>query len=210
VSSEKFFLEYNYDIDFLNLFFVGWQHAFSESDAIVATFLGDVSDQTLAILLNWSHTFGNFTLQPGITTTFGNASWNTGPNKATVYAFRDIGPLLSANLDTEWFYAETFNGLFIPIRESQSTAYWVGISRFFAAVKWNGFGIGPRRELYYSKPGDSSFELDEVRIGGSIFKKFNKSSLEFFLGYNPIAVASFFGVPIIPGPVFRVAFSQEF
>lgn len=209
-SRDSFALVLEYDSDFLFLASAAWTHSFSEQHGISAAFLLDAPDQTLALFVNWIFSLGNVKLQPGVATSFGPASWASSPTNRQVYLFRELGPAFEASYSDDLFLFTTFNALFIPVQESQSTALWLGLSRVFGAIKIDNYGVGPRVELIYSKPGNASFEIDEVRIGGSIFAAFGKSSMELFLGYNPVSVPSFLGVPIVAGPVFRFGFTQAF
>lgn len=208
-APDTFSATFEYDADFPSLITTSWRHAWSDENALLTSFLLDSFDFTLIVLMNYEHLFGSFALRPGFVTTFGTASWNGSTDKST-YIFRDVGPCLEAVYDGERFHFETSNFFLIPTQENHATAVWLGLSRFMAAVKWNEYGVGPRFELYYSKEGAGPFQVVETRIGGSVFKHWEKTSIEFFLGYNPTSTPSFLGKPLPAAPIFRVSFAQAF
>jgi hypothetical protein len=170
----------------------------------------DPGDFTVVAFSSLSFNIGEAYVAPGVAVTFGNASWHSGPNKDKMYLGREIGPLLEAGYVSSLIEAVTANFFLPPIQEDQSTAVWLGISRFRVAAKWHEIGIGPWFELYYAKNGVQPWMAVECRIGGHILANVAKSHFQLYLGYNTISVADFLGVPIDADFVFRASFIQDF
>ncbi len=184
-------------------------HTFSDTHSITGSTTTYLAISSLEVDLNWNFAVGDFTISPGLGTTFGPASWSFSQNDKRILLGRDITPFFELNYRSSLFEADSFSQFWFPVQEDWSASIGFGESRLWGVVKWNELGIGPHMVAFFTKEGSGGYYLSNFWIGGHILARLDSAVMHLFLGYDTISNV-WLGRPKATGPYFRATVGYSF
>lgn len=185
----------------------GWTRGFTQTDALSLGLDIDTNVLNTELRADYVRTFGDFTISPGIATSFGRGSPASGTR---IYVFKELSAALFLEYAGSLLEVRSFTDIWMPIQESQNTALWVVKSRNFGALRWGDLGIGPRYEVSFAKDGAAQFRLFEMWFGLFFIQYWPSAIFTLSLGYDTVELASFQGSPKSAGWGYRCSFGHAF
>ena len=204
-AKERLTLRFDDDSFFQNYPTLTLEHPLDANDSLTGSFVSYLSYHSMEVDLGWNHAKGNWTISPGLGTTFGQATWGLSPDSRN-YVGRDVVPQLGFYYASPAWEGEAYHGAWIPVQESPRTALWFTQTRWWAVAKRGGFGLGPHLETFGTKEGSRAIRLTQVWVGAHVLKEIAKGSFQLFLGYDAVALDSYLGAPKKAGAAFRATF----